>query len=221
MAALFAIGLLAGCATTRQIRGAAKPSGFLHDYSQLQEGEKGDTKLIYVREDIEWSQYDSILIDTVTIWFSEDANQLPVDEQQKITDLAYHAMHGELAKSFNMVEQPGPGVLRLRVAVSEAQGARVVGKAVTSIVPQLRLLTTVGGVATNTQVFVGKVGMEAEMLDSMTDERVGAAVDERSGTKAIRAIGGKWKDVRLAFEAWGGRLRERLVNLGVRTTASS
>ena len=129
-------------------------------------------------------------------------------------------VYDELDGPFDIVNEPGPGVLRLRVAITEAKGARVVGKTVTTVVPQLRLLTTIAGVATDTQVFVGKVTIEAEVTDSMTNERLAAAVDERAGTKALRSLGGQWKDVKNAFDYWADRIRARLTELRAGDTES-
>ena len=132
----------------------------------------------------------------------------------------YHGNRGakelsraELDQAFEMVDKPGPKVLRIRAALTEAKGARVVGKTVTSIIPQLRLLTTLAGVATDTQVFVGKATIEVDITDSLSDERLAAAVDQRSGTKALRALGGQWKDVNNAFDYWASRIRIKLVEL--------
>jgi hypothetical protein len=88
-----------------------------------------------------------------------------------------------------------------------------VGNAVTSIVPQLRLLSTLGGAATDVQVFVGRASAEAEISDSLTGERLLAAVDQRSGTKAIRGGLKTWSDAKEVFEYWAERVRERLTEL--------
>jgi hypothetical protein len=106
--------------------------------------------------------------------------------------------------------------MRLRAAITEAKGARVLGNAVTSIVPQLRLLSTAAGLAADTAVLVGKVGVEAELTDSLTGERLLAAVDERAGTKALRGGLGKWSQVQEAFGFWANRIRERLSELRAR-----
>lgn len=50
--------------------------------------------------------------------------------------------------------------------------------------------------------------MEMEVLDSMTNERLAAAVDTRSGGKL--AGWSKWGAVKEAFEFWAKRLKKRL-----------
>jgi len=59
----------------------------------------------------------------------------------------------------------------------------VVGNAVTTVLPQFRALSTAAGLATNTQVFVGKAAIEVELRDSLSNELLAAGVDERAGGK--------------------------------------
>jgi len=57
----------------------------------------------------------------------------------------------------------------------------------------------------------GEAATEMEVLDSMTKERLAAAVDRRQGGKS--AFRGKWVDTKQAFEFWAKRFRERLDGL--------
>ena len=47
--------------------------------------------------------------------------------------------------------------------------------------------------------------MEAELLDSQTNARVGAAIDERAGKK-LKGVT-KWGATKAAFKFWAERLR--------------
>src|SRR5204863_486835 len=67
---------------------------------------------------------------------------------------------------------------------------------------------------TGTDIGVGKVVVEAELLDGETNQRIAAAMDARAGSKALRSkFSGYWGDVKLAFEWWGERLDKRLMAL--------
>jgi hypothetical protein len=46
------------------------------------------------------------------------------------------------------------------------------------------------------------------MLDSVTGERLAAAVDKRQGGKGV--FRGKWEDTKEAFDFWAKRFRQRL-----------
>lgn len=204
--------ILTACATTRQT-GSVETTGFLSDYTQLRPGEEGEAQLVYVNHAADFSGYSAIMIDPVTLWRTEETAKVSREDQQALTDHLYAALHEQLAKDFEIADSPGPGVMRLRAAITEAKGAKVVANVVTSVVPQLRMLATAGGLATDTAVLVGKAGVEAEMLDSVTDVRLLAAVDARVGTKAVRGGVGKWSDVRQAFDFWAQRLHQRLMEL--------
>ena len=212
LALLLASVALLGCATTRQSSGVER-SGFLGDYSELRPGQEDEAQLVYFNPAARWLEYDAILIDSVTLWRDARTEDVPAEEAQRLTDYLYAALHKELSRDYRIVDKPGPGVLRLRAAVTEAKGSKVVMNTVTSVVPQLRLLATLGGMATSTAILVGKVGVEAELTDSLTGERLAAAVDERQGTKAIRGGIKKWSDVERAFDHWAERFRLRLAAL--------
>jgi hypothetical protein len=116
-----------------------------------------------------------------------------------------------------MVDEPGPNVLQLRAAITEAKGSKAVMNTITSVIPQLRLLTTIVGMSAGTSVLVGKAGLEAEITDSMSDHRLMAMSDQRQGTKAVRGGVKTWSDVKLACEFWAEQLRKRLATLSGRT----
>lgn len=198
----------AGCATRQT--GKAQPSGFLGDYSQLTPGGKGEAQLRYIRPDVDWKKYTAVLIDIPLVYAGSETTSLTERDQRKLTDSLHEALVEALEKDYQIVEEPGPGVLRIRTAITEAQGAKLAMNAVTGIVPQLRLLTMIGGMATDTSTFVGKCSAEAEILDSVTGERLAAGVDQRAGTKDPKNMLNKWADVESAFTEWAETLRAKL-----------
>ncbi len=206
--------LLGGCATTRQTRSVEK-SGFLGDYAQLHPGEDGEAQLVYRRPDVDWSGYEGILLESIELW-KTGPDSISEENGQQLANYFYLALHERLSKDFRLVQVPGPGVLRLRAALTETRGARVVGNAVTSIIPQTRLVATWLGATRDVQVFVGSASAEVDITDAFSGERLLAAVDARAGTKAMRGGIAKWSDVELACDYWAERIAERLGELGVR-----
>ena len=209
--------IVAACATTRQSRGTGDASGFLGDYSDLRKGSKDEPQLIFIRPDVDWARYEMIHIESVTLWRNEKTDDVPEEEQQILTDFLFHALHEQLTQDYEIVDEPGPNVLQLRAAITEAKGSKAVMNTITSVIPQLRLLTTIVGMSAGTSVLVGKAGLEGEITDSMTGERLMAALDQRQGTKAVRGGVKTWSDVKLASEFWAERLRKRLATLSGRT----
>ncbi len=220
--ALIAALALTGCAGLRQRREAVEPSGFLGDYSQLQKNEDYPAYLTYINPSANWSKYNAVMIDSVALW-GTSANLSPED-QANITGMMYNALYDTLAKNFAIVTAPGMNVLRLRGAITEAKGSKVALNVVTSVVPQLKILTTVGGMSADTAAIVGEAGAEMELLDSVTGVRLAAGVDRQTGTKALIRGGSKfskWGDFKAACEYWADRIDKFLVKQGVRQVAGA
>ncbi len=65
-------------------------------------------------------------------------------------------------------------------------------------------------VAAGTQLFVGRAGIEGEVVDALTGIQLFAAVDRRTGTKDLEGSTDTWHDVQEAFDYWAQRIRSRL-----------
>ncbi len=204
---------MAGCARTRQSR--ADKAGFLGDYSQLREGEGDEAQLVYINPDADFPKYDKILIESVSLYAKEgtDFSQISDETQRMLTDHFYKAIHDQLKEDYEIVTAAGPNTLRVRVAITEAEGANVGLNAITTIVPQTRLLSVLGGRAADVSWMVGEVGFEGEITDSESGERLGAAVDRRVGAKTLRGGFSKWGDVLAAFDTWAENFRKNLKNV--------
>ena len=211
---LFTLTAIA-CAGTRGRRSAPETSGFLRDYSQLTEDDDTAAKLSYVNHQANWASYDAIWIESVSMWVNSDTEKVESEDRQMLIDFFYKALHEELSKDFRIADAPGPGVLQFRAALTEAKGANVPLKAITTIVPQLRLASTLVGTGADVAMTVGEATVEAEILNSMTKERLGAMVDQQAGKKAYTQLK-TWSDVKSACEHWAKTLRERLIDEGVR-----
>ena len=213
--------VVTGCAATRERRGAPEDSGFLKDYSQLQENPDFPASLVYVRPGAQWSTYNAIQLDSVGLWVNESTKNLSPEDQQKLTDILYNSLHGSLSKVFAVSNQAGANTLRLRAALTQAQGAKVGLRVVTTAVPQLRMLGGVVGLAADTATTVGSATVEAEALDSVSNQRLAAVVDQRAGTKVLFAKRAytTWGDVQAACDYWAARITWRLARLGVQRKA--
>jgi hypothetical protein len=208
--------LMSGCTATRGRRGTPEESGFLGNYSQLQEVEGYPAARIYIRPGVQWSRYNAIQLDSVGLYASASANLSPED-QQMLSDTLYKSLYEDLSKYFTVVNQAGPNTLRLRVALTQVSGAKPVLRTVTTVVPQLRLLGSVVGLAGDTAATVGSATVEMEVLDSVTNQRLAAGVDDRAGTKVLFAKRAytTWGDVQAACSYWAGRISWQLARQGV------
>jgi hypothetical protein len=198
--------------------GKAKPSGFLGDYAKLHAGAEGQALLVYVDPQAHFSKYRKMMIDPVTIWRSAETSDVPREEALDLIDDLEVVLRITLDDDYEIVKAPGPDVLRLRVAITEAEGSwRVLdGRLGDSMDPDLKAVGAKPP-SSATRGFVGKAGIEAEILDATSGTRLAAAIDRRAGASSLKPEESKWEDVENAFRYWADRLRDRLRELRKRS----
>ncbi len=208
--------LSAACATTHQTR-SAKKSGFLGDYSSLQKGGSGEAQLIYINPNADFGKYKKVLIEPIAIYTSKKSKlvKIPRKDRQALVDYLSAAVYLELKKDYQIVGHPGEDVLAVRIALTEAKGSSVVLDTLSSVIPVGIAISALKRVAVGTHSSVGLARVEAEVVDSVTRQRLMAAVDERAGRKYTGRFDkwSKWEDARDAYDYWAEKLRTRLAEL--------
>lgn len=203
--------LIAGCAVTQQE--AVKParlSGFLGDYSRLKPGEKDQTALRYINPNAQWTQYKKIVIEPVTFWGGE-TTKISAADQQALTNFFYQALRDEFAKKMQVVDEHAAGVLRLQVAITDAEAATPGLRTISMVVPQARALGTLKYAATGTYAFIGGAQAEARLTDAATGQILGEWVDRRVGGGSVKtAAQWKWGDAENAMTAWAETAANRI-----------
>ena len=207
--------LLNGCASTYQQR-SVKGSGFLSDYSQLKDRGDDTAMLSYIDPKANFRSYNKIMLEPVRAYASSKDSgmaKLSKEKQQHLLNYFDAALRERLKKDYALVSQPGPGVMRVRIAITEAEGSSVVLDTVSSVIPIGVALSAVKAIATGEHLSVGSIGAEAEGLDSVTGKRLFAAVDARVGRKYTFKFDkfSKWHAAEDACDFWAGQLRDRLV----------
>jgi hypothetical protein len=228
------VSLAAGCAETVQSQPAAvekslgepssasAPAGFLgKDYSLLQPGKEGQAALIYLNPNARWSQYDKILLEPVQFWDAEDSAISPAN-QYFLTAYFYNQLKDDLEKHFTIVDQPGPGVMSLRLALTSVEGSKPGLRSVSVYVPMARLINAAQSLATGSYAFVGSAEGEGKITDSQTGELLAAFADKREGgmttdTSAQRT----WGDAKNVMDYWAQRITDRLSQLHAGTAATA
>lgn len=204
--------MLAACAT-HQARDVT-PTTFLGDYSMLKEGGEGRAVLVYIDPQADFKSYHAIMMEPVRLYASgkHGMEKLTPEDRQIILNYADAAIREQLGKDYKLVTAPGPGVMRLRVAITEAEDANVTLDTISTIVPIGLALGGLAALGTGEWAFTGSAGVEAEGLDSVSGKRLFAAVDRRTGAK-VTGKGDKfddWRTVKNAIDYWASKLRERL-----------
>lgn len=164
--AVVSSSLLAGCQAQK-----AAHSGFLGDYSQLRPSPEVEDASYYQDPSKSLKDYDKFMIDPILVHFAPNAKGTALDpaKLKKLTDYAYDEATKALSQRYAVVNAPGPGVLRLRAALTDIKRT----------VPAMNIhpATKLSGIG------LGGASMEVEALDSQTGERVFAVVDTRQGNR--------------------------------------
>ena len=220
-AVLVLILVVTGCAATQEAKSVEK-SGFLGDYSLLKEGERGSffsqgaegqALLVYKNPDVEWRKYRKVWLDPVTVWMSQKDSQLKdvsPEDRQRMAALLWSKLDESLRNDYEMTSNPGPDVLHIQVAITEAGESNAVLDTVTSIVPQTRLLSGMKSLATGVSLFTGSASVEFKATDSVTGAILFEGVDRRGGTKSLSGVTNSWNDVEEAYRFWAEKARYRL-----------
>jgi hypothetical protein len=90
---------------------------------------------------VNWRSYNAMMFESVTLWPGQNGElaSLSPEDQQMLADSLYKAVHDAVSKEVTMVKSPGPGVMRARVALTEAKPTNVALNAVATVVPQTRV----------------------------------------------------------------------------------
>jgi hypothetical protein len=193
----FAVSMTMGCAG-QQI----KTSGFLEKYPKFNEGPKGGADFVYMKEGVFFGAYDKIMMDHVVFYFHDNSKYKGIhpDELKELGDAFHRAMIEALRDRYPFVDTPGPGVLRVRFAITDVTASKPALNTITAIVPVGLAISAVKKGVTGTHTAVGSASMEAELLDSQTNTRLAAVIDTKSAEKyKIEKGMSKWGHAKDAF----------------------
>ena len=218
VAAIAGFGLLVCTSVVAEVK--AGESGFLQDYSLLSDADpKGFLQRVYVRGGVDWTVYDKILLHDVSFFFAEDAEYkgFEANELAELSKAFQQAIVMNLSGPYEFTDTPGPGVLRMRVAVTNLVPSNSVSGTVTTIIPIGLGVSAVSKAVTGSHIGMGSATFEGEMLDAQTGEVVMAGMDEKTGRKwNLEDSATKWGHIRDVFNTWSQNLRIRLDELSGR-----
>ncbi|MHC4932741.1 MAG: DUF3313 domain-containing protein [Planctomycetota bacterium] len=181
--------LLCGC------RSRPEGSGFLSDYSQLKKNKNHEHAWGWQNDAIDLRDYDRLIIDPVQVKLLPESqgHELSDETLRKVASAFRNILIEAVEPYYNVVSSGGPGVLRLKIAVTDVEPA-----------PNLMDSHATGSVD------VGQAAMEAEMIDSATGELVAAAMSRIKGSEEGYKAPERWRHVEGAFREWAQRLLDYL-----------
>jgi hypothetical protein len=173
------------------------PSGFLGDYSKLKPWEEDEDLLVFEKPGVNWKQYKRLMVDEIVVDLHPSNNARKVKPRQlvKQTDYFRDQIVKALKDDYPVTSTPAPDVLRIKVAL-------------TDINPTNSGVNFVSSAVIMVPVDIGGAGIEAEFVDSVTNERLYAVMADRQG-KMYNVMEGstKFSHARGAFKHWAKELR--------------
>jgi Protein of unknown function (DUF3313) len=198
------------CASTNSVskKASATPQtkGFLHGYYQyLQPGPEGGKR--WFKPGVDFGKYHKIMLDSIVFFFADDSEYKGIDayEMKELADKCNRELLDVLNKTYPIVKEPGPDVIRFRIAITDLKQSRPVLSAVTTVIPVGLAISvikkSVGGFWTGS----GATGADFMALDSMTNDVIAVAQDERKAGFDARFT--KWGSAEEAFKFWAERIK--------------
>lgn len=198
-----------GCTKQQQVK--KDYSGFLENYPSFKPGPEGGVTKVYFKEGVDFSRYHKVMMDHVVFFLNDEAKGKGIqpDTLKELADTFHEAVFEALKGAYPIVDQPGPDVMRIRLAITELVPGKPGLTLVTTAMPGGSAVKVVKYAATGSHSFVGETAMEAEVLDSLTNERIAAAIDNRKKVKTIKITEGmtKWGETKDVLKFWAKRLR--------------
>ncbi len=198
----FAIGILSAVFLTSTIGHAeaqTRTSGFLADYSELKPSNDIRGALVYEHPTVTLKDFSKFIVEPVAVHFAPSADGVTIDPA-KLFELAQY-LRGQAVKALNekyqVVNNSGPGVLRIRVAITGIEQSIPL----LNIHPGTKLLG----------IGLGGASMEAEAVDSVTGERILAVVDSQRGNRMSLFAGlSEFSHAKQVMDMWVERFVSRL-----------
>ncbi len=193
---------LAGCASTQSKISEADHSGYLPDYSRLQDvsTEEGSLQR-WLDSSVTDGNYKKLMIDPV-IMFQEGGATLSAEQQAEVDKFSAdfdQLLLSSLSKVVDVVAQPGADVLRVKPAVTGVATVTEGMKAYEVIPIAAVIAGATAAAGARDKVIV--LSLETKLEDSLSGKFVGAAVrkgvadqgdDDKTGADDVKALIRSW-----------------------------
>jgi hypothetical protein len=208
LALALAAFLIGGCVSKETTQ-----TGFLEDYSNLKKGPEGGVNQVYKKPGVNFGKYNKVMIDKVSFYLKKDseAKGLRAHELKKLSDAFDNELIAALNDAYPMVGKPGSDTLRIRIALTDVVSSNPTMGTVGAILPIGMAANLISNVATGESMNVGSASLEAEFVDSVSNQVVASVIDRKVGsTYDTSTVKGEWGHTEKAFKEWAKMLRKWL-----------
>jgi hypothetical protein len=248
---LAAVFLLAGCASDSAIMGSGSTvtasdkarmthSGFLSDYARLKAAPGAEGAECWRDPKLDAKKYDKVLISRIVVSLvppKQPGEQQTIDpsDLKALTDYFHDALAKALKPQMKVVDQAGPGVLVMRIALTDLVPTKVTDSVAGTLIPYGFVVEAGSGAATGRPAgstpYMGETGMEMQFRDGGSGTVVGECRDTEIGRKYAADVDGStvgaaqtwasgylnsfqaWSYAKDAFDKWSLLVAKRLGEL--------
>jgi hypothetical protein len=218
---------LAGCATENAILGSGTStlasdkshmtqSGFLSDYARLRPTPWGEGAECWRDPNLDAARYDRIVVSRILVSLKSSKTPQTIDPKDlaTLTDYFHHDLVKALKPQMQVVEQAGPGVVVMRVALTDLVPTTVTDSLAGTLIPYAVIAEAGSGAATGRPAgstpYMGETGMEMQVRDGASGKVLAECRDTEIGRKYAvdvntSAVGAAqtWANGYLSsFQAW-------------------
>jgi len=235
--------LLAGCGTTPGLTGvtASDPArvthtGFLTDYARMRPALGAGGMLCWRASNVDARRYDSVLITRILVSLKPDQQKgIDPTDLKTLVDYFHGAMTTALSQQMKVVDTPAPGVLVMRIALTNLVPTDVGRSVLGTAVPYGFVAEAGSGVATGRPAgstpYLGETGIEMQFRDGANDAILGECADTQIGRKYAADVEAgaagatetwiqgymsafqSWSYAKSAFDKWSVLVSHRLAEL--------
>ena len=231
--------LLCGCASTGTTSPAeaSKRSGFLSNYELLKPVEGEDGAQTWRRQDVNWKQYNKVLIERIQVFIKQEGEPKGIDptDLKMLTDYFYEALVKELGPTAQIVDKTGPDVIGLRIAIINLIPTKYALSIAGTLTPYAFVAEAASGPASGRPAgstpYLGETSIEVQIVDGDSGEILGEFAETKIGkkydvdmSKNASNAAKKWMNsytdsfttwsyAKRAFDLWAALFRQRFDEL--------
>jgi hypothetical protein len=179
--------------------------GFLSDPGRLKTTAESGGFLCWRQAGVDWRRYDKVMIERIQVYITPVGNQSSIDptDLKTLIDYFHSALVKDLTPIVKIVDTAGPGVLRVRFALTSLVPTNKAASLAGTAVPYGFVAEMGSGAATGRPVgstpYLGRTGLEAQFRDGATGTVPAECADNEIGLKYAADLN---KGTASAAETW-------------------
>jgi hypothetical protein len=194
-----------------QAIGGSGSSGFIDNMPKLEADKDRPGTMMYKVPGLEMKKYTKFMLAPVEIWYAPDSKYKGIspDDLKAVADTLRGTVKYELEPDWPVVSRPGPGVLGMRIAITNVY-VKKKKKTILSFTP-IGLAVTAGMAMAGKNISLLDATIEVEMIDTETNERVGVMatkISDQPGRKKGKKT--SWEEIKNTLDFYAQRFRSRI-----------